>query len=285
MRLWTKYTPWPKHQCPLTGQPMLTRQSVLSLSHLLMRPHIAYTHNKPCATLIRHFCDDLGQFALKDDKWRQKATLCDHLRCLIPFYNTLQCSLSLLWLFLTFSDAFRPFATFLDFALFNTLPNCVAFSSMFHQTLFTWLVHHSFGFSGIISLRSALCFTDISRFILLLQLYLCFLLPPLPKRTESSPFDRTTVYWPQIPLRLSSLSFSLAFLVYRTDRCRLFWNFVALSLWTYRLLERHFLTIFGSLIIISTHSLFPLSTARDRLPSPRTLVLYCGVCSVVVLTI
>ena len=108
-----------------------------------MRPHIAYTHNEPCVTLIRHFCDDLGQFTLKDDKGRHV------LRCLIPFYNTLQCSLSLLWPFLTFSEAFRPFVTFLDFALFNTLPDCVAFSSTFHQTLFTWLVHHSCGFSGI----------------------------------------------------------------------------------------------------------------------------------------
>ena len=233
-------------------------------------------------TLLRRFgtiCAQGRQRTTRDD------TLCDHLRCLIPFYNTLQCSLSLLRLFLTFSDAFRPFATFLDFALFNTLLFCVAFSGMFHQTLFTWLVHHSFGFSAIISVRPALRFADISRFSLLLQLYLWFLLPPLPKRTESSPFDRTTVYWPQISLRLSSLSFSLAFLVYRTDRCRLFWNFVALSLRTYRLPERHFLTIFGSLIIISTHSFSPLSTARDRLPSPCTLVLYCGVCSVVVLTI
>ena len=223
--------------------------------------------------------DDSRSRMTKDDK---KATLCDHLWCLIPFYNTLQCSLSLLRPFLTFFDAFRPFATFLDFALFNTLPNCVAVSSMFHQTLFTWLVHHSFSFLGIILLWSALRFTNIWCFILLLQLYLWFLLPPLPKRTESSPFDHTTVYWPQILLRLSLSSFSLAFLA---DRCRLFWNFLALSLWTYRLLDRHFLTIFGSLIIIYTHSFSPLSTARDRLPSPCTLVLYCGVCSVVDLTI
>ena len=39
--------------------------------------------------------------------------------------------------FLTFSDAFRPFATFLDFTLFNTPPDCAAFSGTFHQTLFT----------------------------------------------------------------------------------------------------------------------------------------------------
>ena len=239
-----------------------------------MRLHIAYAHNDTCATLLQRFGTIHAQGrqrTTRDD------TLCNHLRCLIPFYNTLQCSLSLLWPFLTFSDTFRPFATFLDFALFNTLPFCIAFSGTFHQTLFTWLVHHSFSFSAIISVQSALRFTDISHFILLLQLYLCFLLPPLPKRTESSPFNRTIVYWPQISLRLSSLSFLLVFLVYRTDRCRLFWNFIALSLRTYRLLERQFLTIFGSLIIIFTHSFFPLSTARDRLPSPRTfsLILWC----------
>ena len=226
--------------------------------------------------------DDSRSRTTKDDK---KATLCDHLQRLIPFYNTLQCSLSLLQPFLIFSDAFRPFVTFVDFTLFNTPSICIAFSGTFHQTLFTWLVHHNFGFSGIISLQSALHFTNISCFILLLQLYLWFLLPELPNRTESSPFDRTTVYWPQVSLRLLSSLFSLAFLVYCTDHCRLFWNFVALSLQTYCLPERHFLTIFGSCIIISTHSFSLPSTARDRLPSPRTFVLYCGVCSVVVLTI
>ena len=235
-----------------------------------------------CTTLLRRFgtiCAQGRQRTTRDD------TLCDHLRCLIPFYNTLQCSLSLLRPFLTFSDTFRPFATFLDFALFNTPPNCVAFSSTFHQTLFTWLVHHSFSFLGIISLQSALHFTDISRFILLLQLYLWFLLPPLPNRTESSPFDRTTVYWPQIslhPRRRRSRSRSLYI---ATITVAFFWNFVALSLQTYHLPERHSLTIFGSPIIIPTHSFFLLSTTRDRLPSPCTLVLYCGICSVVVLTI
>ena len=156
-----------------------------------MRPHIAYAHNDTCTTLLRRFGTIHAQGrqgTTRDD------TLCDHLRCLIPFYNTLQCSLSLLRPFLTFSDTFRPFVTFLDFALFNTPPFCIAFSGMFHQTLFTSLVHHSFGFSAIISVQSALRFTDISRFILLLQLYLCFLLPLLPNRTESSPFDRTTMY-------------------------------------------------------------------------------------------
>ena len=78
--------------------------------------------------------DDLHSRTTKDNK---KVTLCDHLQCLIPFYDTLQCSLSLLQPFLTISDTFIPFATFLDFALFNALPNCIAFSGMFHQTLFT----------------------------------------------------------------------------------------------------------------------------------------------------
>ena len=93
---------------------------------------------------VQHFCDNLVQFALKDNKGQQKATLCDHLWCLIPLYNTLQCSLSLVQPFLTFSGAFRPFETFLDFALFNTPPDCITFSGACHQTLFTWLVHHSF---------------------------------------------------------------------------------------------------------------------------------------------
>ena len=82
---------------------------------------------------MRHLCDtfatiwdDSGSRTTKDDK---KAMLFDHLQGLIPFYNTLQCYLSLLQPFLTLSDAFRPFATFLDFALFNTLPDCVAFSA------------------------------------------------------------------------------------------------------------------------------------------------------------
>ena len=126
---------------------------------------------------------------------KSKRTLCNYLQCLILFYNTLQCSLSLLQPFLTFSDAFRPFATFL---------NCITFSGTFHQTLFTWLVHHSFGFSGIISGQSALCFINVLHFSLLLQLYSCFLFPPLPNRTESAPFNHTTVYWPQISLHLLS---------------------------------------------------------------------------------
>ena len=116
-------------QCPLIPLHIMSGAMMM-----MMRPHIAYMHNEPCATLVRHFCDDLGRFVLKDNK---KATLCDHFQCLIPFYNTLQCSLLLLQPFLTFSDAFRPFVTFLDFALFNTPPNCVAFSGTFHQTLFT----------------------------------------------------------------------------------------------------------------------------------------------------
>ena len=138
-------------------------------TRVLMRPHIAYMHNEPCATLARHFLRRCGTICAQGrQRMTRDDTFCDHLRCLIPFYNTLQCSISLLRPFLTFSDTFRPFATFLDFALFNTPPNCVAFSGTFHQTLFTWLVHHSFGFSGIMSVRLALRFTDISCFILLL---------------------------------------------------------------------------------------------------------------------
>ena len=132
---------------------------------------------------VWHFCDDLGWFMLKDDKGQQKVTLCNHLWCLIPFYNTLQCTLLHLRPFLTFSDAFGSFVTFLDFTLFNT-PD--SFSGAFHQILFTWLLHHSFGLSGIISGRSALCFTDVSHFIQLLQLYWCFLSPLLPNTIESS---------------------------------------------------------------------------------------------------
>ena len=226
-----------------------------------------------CATLLRRF----GMICAQG---QQRTTKGETLQPFVMSYTILQYSTVLPFTFATFSNLlwhFQTFATFLDFALFNTPPDCIAFSGTFYQTLFTWLVHHSFGFSCIISGQSALHFTNVSHFRLLLQLYLCFLLPPLSNRTESFPFDRTTVYWPQISLRLSSSSFSLAFLVYHTDHCRLFWNFVALSLRTYRLLERHFLTIFGSLIIISTHSFFPLSTARDRLPFPRTfsLILWC----------
>jgi hypothetical protein len=160
------------------------------------------------------------------------------------------------------------------------------FSGTFYQTLFTWLVQHSFGFSGIISVRSALRFTNILRFILLLwQLYLYFLLPQLPNRTESSPFDHTTVYWPQISLCLLSSLFLLTFLIYCTDRCRLFLELHRTIFTDLPLTWMTFSDHFWVPIIILLHSFSPLSTARDRLPSPRTLVLYCGVCSVVVQTI
>ena len=99
----------------------------------MMRPHITYMHNEPCATLARHFCDDLGRFTLKDNKGRQTG---DALRPFAMSYTILQCSTVLPF----------TFATFLDFALFNTLPDCVAFSGTFHQTLFTWWVHHSLAF-------------------------------------------------------------------------------------------------------------------------------------------
>ena len=55
----------------------------IQILNTVMRPCIAYTHNEPCATLIRHFCDDLGRFTLKDDKGRQGTThfttICDVL--------------------------------------------------------------------------------------------------------------------------------------------------------------------------------------------------------------
>ena len=44
-----------------------------------------------------------------------------------------------------------------------------------------------------------------------------------------------TVYWPQISLSPLSSSFSLTFLIYHTNCCRLFWNFIALSLQTFHL--------------------------------------------------
>ena len=106
-----------------------------------------------CVTLLRWFGTIRTQGwqkwfgTIRTQGW-QKVTLCDHLWCLIPFYNTLQCSLSPLQPFLTFSDAFRPFVTFLDFALFNTPPDCIAFSGTFHQTLFTRLVHHWTSYAG-----------------------------------------------------------------------------------------------------------------------------------------
>ena len=188
--------------------------------------HIAYMYNQPCATLLWWFETICPQ------GW-QRTTKSNTLWPFAMSYTILQYSAVLPVTSTTFSNTLQPFATFLDFALFNTPPDCVAFSGAFHQTLFTWLVHHSFGFSGIISGQLALHFTNVSCFILLLQLYLCFLLPLLPNTTESSPFNCTTVYWHQILLRLLSSSFSLVFLVYHTDCCCLFWNFITLSLLTW----------------------------------------------------
>ena len=127
-----------KHNVHTLVPPWMNYWQLTSLSpsdlRTLMRPHITYTHNKPCVTLVRHFCDDLGRFALKDDKGRQKGNT---LRPFAMSYTILQYSTVLPFTFATFSNAFRPFATFLDFALFNTPPVCIAFSGMFHQTLFT----------------------------------------------------------------------------------------------------------------------------------------------------
>ena len=108
---------------------------------------------------VQHLCDtfamiwdDLHSRMTKDDKRWHFVTICNVLyhSTVLPFTSA------------TFSDTFRPFATFLDFALFNTPPVWVAFSGTFHQTLFTWLVHHSFGFSryyiGPIGLALYWCF-------------------------------------------------------------------------------------------------------------------------------
>ena len=115
----------------------------------------------------------------KDDK---KATLCNHFNVLyhstilysapFHFYNLS----NIFWCFWTICDI-------LDFALFNSLPDCIAFSGAFHQTLFTWIVHHSFGFSGIILDWLALCFANVSCFILLLQAELMFLVTTHCKTT------------------------------------------------------------------------------------------------------
>ena len=123
---------------------------------------------------VQHFCDNLGQFALKDDKRQQRTTTMWHFAtiCNVLCHSTILYSapfhfFNLFCCFWTICDIFR-------FHIFNTPPDCIAFSSVFHQTLFTWLLHHSFSFLGIISGWSALRFTDVLRFILLLQLYLCF---------------------------------------------------------------------------------------------------------------
>ena len=68
-----------------------------------MRPHIAYTHNEPRVTLARHFCDDLGRLALKDNKGQQKD---DALRPFAMSYTILQYSTVLPFTFATFSNLF-----------------------------------------------------------------------------------------------------------------------------------------------------------------------------------
>ena len=76
-------------------QPSARRDAIA-----VMKPHIAYTHNEPCATLIRHFCDDLGRFTLKDDKGRHA------LRPFAMSYTILQYSTVLPFTFATFSNLF-----------------------------------------------------------------------------------------------------------------------------------------------------------------------------------
>ena len=234
----------------------------------------------PLLCFVRHFCNDMGWFTVKDDKGWQKVMLCDHLWCLIPFYNTLQCSLLYLQPFLTFSV--RPFATFLHFALFNTLPDCVAFSGTFHQTLFTWLVHHSFSFSCIILGWLAMRFTDVLCPILLLQLYLCFLLPPLPNRTESSLFDHTTVYWLIVPLVILVLTHISHILHWSLSP---FWElccttFTDLSL-TWTTFSDHFWVPYHYIYTL----ILPILHCKSQVTLSLHFSLYCGVCSVVVQTI
>ena len=65
-----------------------------------------YRLYEPCATLLRHFCDNLGQFALKDDKGRQKG---DALRPFAMSYTVLQYSTVLPFTFVTFSNLFWCF--------------------------------------------------------------------------------------------------------------------------------------------------------------------------------
>ena len=218
-----------------------------------------------CVTLLRWFG------TIRALGW-QRMTKGNALQPFVMSYTILQYSTVLPFTFATFSNLlwhFQTFATFLDFALFNTPPDCIAFSGTFYQTLFTWLVHHGFGFSGIISGQLALCFADVSCFILSLQLYLCFLLPPLPNRTESSPFDHTRVYWPHISLCLLSSSFSLAFLVYCTDHCCLFF-FGTSSHYLYALVLTW--TTFSDHFWVPYHYIYtlilPLFTEGDRLPLP-----------------
>ena len=73
---------------------------------MVIRPHIAYTHNEPCATLAQHFCEDLGWFALKDNKGQQKD---DTLRPFVMSYTILQYSTVLPFTFATFSNLFWCF--------------------------------------------------------------------------------------------------------------------------------------------------------------------------------
>ena len=108
-----------------------------------------------------------------------------------------------------------------------------------------------------------------------LALYWCFvfhsiiIVVPMFLATNTTTKNKefsTTVYCPQILLCLLLFSFSLAFLIYCTDCCRLFWNFVTISLQTFCLLERHFLAIFRSPIIISTHTFFLFSLQETGCP-------------------
>ena len=72
----------------------------------VMRPHITYTHNEPCATLARHFAtiwDDSRSRTTKDDKGRHT------LRPFVMSYTILQYSTVLPFTFATFSNLFWRF--------------------------------------------------------------------------------------------------------------------------------------------------------------------------------
>ena len=77
---------------------------------------------------VRHFWDDLGRFTLKDNKGQQKG---EALRPFVMSYTILQYSKVLPFTSATFSDAFRPFATFLDFAFSILCPIASLFQARF----------------------------------------------------------------------------------------------------------------------------------------------------------
>ena len=84
-----------------------TPQSIGNADWMLMRPYIAYTHNEPCATLVRHLCDT---FATIWDNLCSRTTKDDNRQCFLhPFamsYTILKYSTVLPFTFATFSNLF-----------------------------------------------------------------------------------------------------------------------------------------------------------------------------------